>query len=106
MEDKKIKSECVCRCRYKATPRDEKELRALKNRINRMIGQLGGISKMLDDNRYCGDILNQVSAVESALKSFGYIVLKEHMDTCVIEQIQNGEFEVMEETLELIKKLK
>lgn len=63
-------------CRFKDQPRDEKELRNLKSRIHRIIGQLNGIEKMLDDNRYCGDVLVQISAVESALQSVGYIVLK------------------------------
>lgn len=71
-----------------------------------MSGQLNGISKMLDDNRYCGDILTQISAVECALQSFGYIILKEHMETCVVEEIQNGNTEIVSETFELIKKLK
>ena len=61
---------------------------------------------MLDDNRYCGDILTQIAAAESALKSVGYIILEEHMKTCVVEQVQNGNNKVMEEAMELIKKLK
>ena len=55
--------------RRKATPRGEGEKKQLKNRLNRMAGQLNGIGKMLDENRYCGDILVQVAAVESALQS-------------------------------------
>lgn len=78
----------------------------LQNRLNRMIGQLNGISRMLDDNRYCGDILIQVAAVESALQSFGYLVLKDHMESCVVEEIQKGNLDVIEEAVELIKKLK
>ena len=39
--------------------------------------RLNGIKKMLDDNRYCGDILTQIAAVESALQSFGYIILQD-----------------------------
>ena len=93
-------------CHHKTTPRSEETLRQLKNRLNRMSGQLNGISKMLDDNRYCGDILTQISAVESALQSFGHIILKEHMETCVVEEIQNGNTEIVSETFELIKKLK
>lgn len=100
----KDKSECCCQ--YKHTPRGDEELRLLKNRISRIIGQLNGIGKMLDDNRYCGDILTQIAAAESALKSVGYIILKEHMKTCVVEQVQNGNNEIMEEAMELIKKLK
>lgn len=93
-------------CRHKQTPRDEETLRQLKNRLSRMIGQLGGIQKMLDENRYCGDILTQIAAVESALQSLGYQVLQEHLNTCVKEQVQSGHDEVLSETLELIKKLK
>lgn len=93
-------------CQYKHTPRGDEELKLLKNRISRIIGQLNGIGKMLDDNRYCGDILTQIAAAESALKSVGYIVLEEHMKTCVVEQVQNGNNKVMEEAMELIKKFK
>ena len=96
---------CDC-CRHKNTPRDEETLRQLHNRLNRIIGQLGGIKNMLDDNRYCGDILTQVSAVESALQNFGYIILQNHLNTCVVEEIQNGNTAILDEAVELIKKLK
>lgn len=96
---------CVC-CRFKATPRDEEALRGLQSRLNRIIGQLNGIKKMLDENRYCGDILTQVAAVESALQSLGYLILKDHMDTCVVEEIQRGNTAVVDEAVELMKKLK
>lgn len=93
-------------CHQKATPRDEGELRGLRNRLNRMIGQLNGIGKMLDENRYCGDILTQVAAVESALQAFGYLVLQDHMETCVVEEVQKGNVAVVREAVELMKKLK
>lgn len=71
-----------------------------------MIGQLGGIKKMVDDNRYCGDILIQIAAVESALQNLGYIILQNHMETCVKDEIINGNENIIDETFELIKKLK
>ena len=92
--------------RQKHTPRSEETLKQLKNRLNRMSGQLNGISKMLDENRYCGDILIQIAAVEKALQFFGYIILQEHMETCMVEDIREGKTEVVEEAIELIKKLK
>ena len=67
----------------------------MQNRLKRMIGQLNGIGKMLEDNRYCGDILVQVAAVESALQAFGYLVLQDHLETCVVEQIRQGNTQVM-----------
>ncbi len=93
-------------CHRKATPRQEQELKQLKNRLSRIVGQLNGIGRMLDENRYCGEILTQLAAAESALQSFGYEILKEHMKTCVVEGIQKGNTDVVEEAVELIKKLK
>ncbi|MCM1135998.1 MAG: metal-sensing transcriptional repressor [Clostridium sp.] len=93
-------------CHTKRTPRSEKQNKQLQNRLSRMIGQLNGIGKMLEENRYCGDILTQVAAVESALQSFGYIVLQEHMETCVVEEVKNGNMQIMDEVIDLVKKLK
>ena len=83
-----------------------KKKKQLQNRLSRMSGQLNGISRMLEENRYCGDILTQVAAVESALQAFGYAILKEHMETCVVEEIQKGNTAVVDEAVELVKKLK
>ena len=95
-----------CCERNKKTPRDEESLKNLKTRLNRINGQVNGISKMLDDNRYCGDILIQIAAVESALKEIGYIILKDHMMSCVSDDIKNNDFSSLEEALEISKKLK
>ncbi|MGN1133427.1 MAG: metal-sensing transcriptional repressor [Oscillospiraceae bacterium] len=99
---------CNSNCceRYKEKPRSEEELKLLKNRLNRIIGQLGGISKMLDDNRYCGDILTQIAAAESALQNVGYIILQTHLKTCVADGIKKGDTEILDEAVDLIKKLK
>ncbi len=104
--NKDILQETCFKCRHKHTPRSEEAQRQLVNRLNRIIGQLNGIKNMVEDNRYCGDILIQVAAAESALQSFGHIVLRDHMETCVVEQIQNGNLEVIDETIELVKKLR
>ncbi len=95
----------VC-CRHKAAPRGDQQLRLLQNRLKRMAGQLNGIGKMLEDNRYCGDILMQVAAVENALQAFGYLILRDHLETCVTEEIQKGNTQILDEVMELIQKLK
>ena len=87
---------------HKHTPRTPEATHQLQNRLNRMIGQLNGIKKLL----HCGDILTKIPAVESALQSFGYIILQDHLETCVVEEIQNGNTEILEEAIDLIKKLK
>ncbi len=98
------KNECCCR--HKDIPRSEETVKQMRNRINRMMGQLSGIQKMLDDNRYCGDVLIQIAAVQSALRSLSYMILREHMETCVSDGIKNGDEHIISETIELIKKLK
>jgi DNA-binding FrmR family transcriptional regulator len=81
-------------------------MKQLRNRISRIIGQMNGIQKMLEDNRYCGDVLTQIAAAESALQGLGYLILREHMETCVVEEIKDGNTAVVDEAVELIKKLK
>ncbi len=92
-------------CRYRSRSRSDEEKKALRSRLNRMIGQLGGISSMIDDDRYCGDVLIQLSAVMSALRSFGSVIMKEHLKTCVADEIKNGEMEVIDEVMELFGRL-
>lgn len=96
---------CAC-CRHKSTPRETVEQKNLQNRINRIIGQLKGIQGMIEDNRYCGDVLVQIGAVESALQSLGYVILEEHMMSCVAEGVRQGDTQILAEAVELMKKLK
>jgi len=101
-----MEEETCPNCRLRNDPRDPKELKDLESRIHRIQGQLSGIAKMLEDNRYCGDILTQVAAVENALQAVGYQILTTHMNTCVKEDILAGKEGTIEETMSLIKKLK
>ncbi len=61
---------------------------------------------MVEEDRYCGDILMQIAAVESALQALGYVVLQDHMESCVVEEIQKGNTAIVDEAIELVKKLK
>jgi DNA-binding FrmR family transcriptional regulator len=58
--------------------------RQLKSRLNRISGQVTGIQKMLDEDRYCVDILNQIAAVRSALDALGIELLTSHVESCVL----------------------
>ncbi|MBQ4102573.1 MAG: metal-sensing transcriptional repressor [Oscillospiraceae bacterium] len=98
------KEGCDC-CRYKTTPRDEKLQKDLQSRLNRIVGQLGGIGKMIEENRYCGDILIQVAAADQALKTLGRQILQNHMETCVTEEIKKGNDRVIAEAVDLIRRL-
>ena len=56
----------------------------LKVRLNRISGQISGIGRMIDEDKYCVDILNQIAAVRSALNSLGIKMLTEHLESCVL----------------------
>ena len=94
----------ACPCRHKETPRDEELQADLQKRLNRVIGQLGGVKAMLDDNRYCADVLTQLAAAESAVHSISAVVLRNHLETCVVEQIERGNVEIIDEVMNLLKK--
>lgn len=93
-----------CRCHLKETPRSEELQADLHRRLNRAIGQLNGVKAMIDDNRYCGDVLTQLAAVESAVHRVSAIMLQDHLETCVVEQIQRGNVEVVDEVMQLLQK--
>lgn len=77
-----------CGCQTKQ--RDRAEYKKLCNRLSRVEGQVRGIKKMLEEDAYCIDILNQVAAANAALNSFSRELLADHLKTCVTEDIQNG----------------
>ncbi|PAQ13430.1 transcriptional regulator [Bacillaceae bacterium SAOS 7] len=71
--------------------RSEEQKKQLLNRLNRIEGQVRGIQKMIDEDRYCVDILVQITAIQSALKNVGMHVLEDHTNHCVAGAIQSGE---------------
>ena len=90
-------------CRHKH--REENEYAALIRRLNRIEGQIRGIRGMVEKEAYCTDILQQVSAAQSALNAFSKELLGSHIRSCVVQDIQNGDLEVVDELLTTIQKL-
>ena len=86
--DRKVKGEEYmnqeegCTCRHKH--REVTEERGLMNRLNRIEGQIRGIKSMVEDERYCVDIITQVAAVQAALNSFNKVLLERHIKSCVV----------------------
>lgn len=93
-----------CPCRHKATPRSEELQADVQRRLNRAIGQLTGVKAMVQDNCYCGDVLTQLAAAESAVRRVSELILAEHMRTCVIEEVRRGNDEVVDEAMGLIRR--
>ena len=91
--------------RHKNTPRSQEMQADLVRRLNRAVGQLNGVKGMVEDNRYCGDVLVQLAAAKSAVRSIERIVLENHLQTCVVEEIRNGNDEVVAEAMGLIRRV-
>ncbi|MCJ7835711.1 metal-sensing transcriptional repressor [Cuneatibacter sp. NSJ-177] len=94
--------DCCC---TRKKHREDDEYKDLIHRLNRMEGQIRGIRSMVEDERYCVDILTQVSAVKSALDAFSRVLLNNHIKSCVVEDIQSGREEAVDELCQVIQKL-
>ena len=91
-------------CEYKTTPRSNELKRGISRRINRAIGQLNGIKVMIDEDRYCGDVLIQLAAAESAVKAISREIMQDHLESCVVDRVQSGDTEVIDEVMDLFKR--
>ena len=76
----------------------------LNNRLKRIEGQIRGLQKMIEEDKYCIDVITQTSAIRSALKSVEDVLLESHLSTCVVNQIKSGkEKKAVEEILKAYK---
>jgi DNA-binding FrmR family transcriptional regulator len=69
----------------------------LTKRLHRIEGQVRGIERMVEDDRYCIDILTQIAAVKTALESLAFKVLDDHVNHCVADAIASGDSKSAEE---------
>jgi DNA-binding FrmR family transcriptional regulator len=77
---------------------------ALVNRLHRIEGQVRGIEKMVQEDRYCIDILTQISAVNTALDALALRILDQHVNHCVADAFASGdETEAQTKTQELLE---
>lgn len=88
----------------KKRERAEEQKRVLYARINRLIGQLNGVKRMIEDDRYCNDILIQLSSIEKSVKSLSGFVLEDHIRHCFVRDVKAGNDESVEELLELLRR--
>ncbi|ACB84854.1 metal-sensitive transcriptional regulator [Natranaerobius thermophilus] len=81
---------------------DKKDLQL---RVKTVIGHMKGIEKMIDEDKYCIDIINQISAVQSSLRKISDQILEQHLHSCVKGAIKRGneEEEVLEELMQVFK---
>ena len=91
-------------CCNKKTKRDPDEKKLIINRLNRINGQIQGITKMVENDAYCNDVLVQLSAVKNSVKSLSSHILENHLYTCVARDLENGDLEAIDELISLFKR--
>ena len=105
-------SPCACGARSSdgtyATAVDPEAKHALLSRLKRIEGQVRGVQKMVEEERYCADVLMQLSSVQEALRGAGRVMLQSHLKHCATEAISSGDPEkteaMYEELMELMYK--
>ncbi|CQR46529.1 Copper-sensing transcriptional repressor CsoR [Paraliobacillus sp. PM-2] len=89
---------------HKVHHRTDEQKQQVMNRLKRIEGQVRGIQKMVEEDRYCVDVLVQISAIDAALKKVGFSLMEDHTKHCVTNAIQSGKGEAsIEELMKVIK---
>lgn len=75
----------------------EEHRREVSNRLARAIGHLQKVKQMVDDDEDCSDVLIQLAAVKSAINNTGKVILKDHMEHCIVHAVEDGDTEMIDE---------
>ena len=89
----------------KKTIRTEEQKKTLVNRLKRLEGQIRGLEKMIEEDAYCNDILQQSMSASAAMDGFNQELLGYHIKGCVANGIKNNDEEIVEEFLKTLRKL-
>ncbi len=81
------------------------QTQAVLNRLSRAIGHLESIKKMVEDGRDCTDVLIQLAAVRAALGSASRVILKDHMEHCIVDAMKTGDQKALEDLNQAIDRL-
>lgn len=83
----------------------DKVKNSLVTRLNRIEGQIRGIKGLIERDTYCDDVITQISATQSALNSVAKVLLEGHLKGCVVDRLEQGDLNVLDEVLVTIHKL-
>lgn len=77
----------------------------LLHRLNRIEGQVRGVSRMIAEDHYCDHVLNQITSIQAAINGVRCLLLEKHINSCVVEQIREGKGEVVGELMATIGRM-
>ena len=101
-----MKNNCEhCSTYPKSTYRDAELKKALNKRLKTIEGQIRGVQNMIEEDKYCNDILIQLLAINKSIKSVSKEIFKNHLSTCVVREIKNDDPKIIDEVMELIGRL-
>jgi DNA-binding FrmR family transcriptional regulator len=83
----------------------EEKRKEVVARLKRIEGQVRGLQRMVEDERYCGDVLAQIASVHKALQGAGKLITRNHLETCVTEALRSGDEEAARRTYDEIMDL-
>ncbi len=75
----------------------EEHIREVSNRLARAIGHLQKVKTMVENDEDCSDVLIQLAAVKSAINNTGKVILKNHLEHCIVHAVEDGNNEIIEE---------
>lgn len=78
-------------------PHRHENSRAVVNRLSRIIGHLQAVRRMVEDDRDCAEVLIQLAAVRAALDSAGKVILRDHMQHCIVDAVQSGDRQAIDD---------
>src|SRR3954465_11815444 len=104
-EEMNDESCCVTSGSHRKSHHSDKVKSNLVTRLNRIEGQIRGIKGLIEKDTYCDDVITQIAATQAALNSVAKILLEGHMKSFVVERIQEGDHEVVDELLTTIHRL-
>ncbi len=73
--------------------------------MNRIEGQIRGVKRLIEEDTYCDDVLNVIASVQSALSGVSSLLLEYHVKSCIVEQLQEGDIEVIDELMKTTRRL-
>jgi DNA-binding FrmR family transcriptional regulator len=85
--------------------RDERQKKLLRDRLGRIEGQVRGLSRMVESDLYCEDILNQLASVKAALNGVAMILFEDHAQHCIVPSLPASSTEPVQELTRLVKRL-
>lgn len=91
-------------CDLKYTIRSEEEKKNIQRRLNIIIGQMNGIKAMIDEDRYCEDVIMQLLAVDKSIQSLSDTLLERHIKTCITEEVKKENYDALDEVINIIRR--